>query len=242
MEVIKQDYALKDISILSWNIYIRELVDKINIIFPIRWKTLYFDFDKEHKKIMTGPEWDNKLSEIFKSTKTSSTNPLRDDFEDEHLKMVTNIEFRKHPFRNTPYQTKLRDKIKELKRTDRILVHGDKTSNLCLLNNDKYHSIIQKEILENYKVVKPDVLDMINQEAKSIIFKYNLEDKVEPRTLITPKLTLKYHKENILLDPKVRLICPYKSDIGKRSKNIIRTYPKLKTELDYLSGKTLKQY
>lgn len=52
---------------------------------------------------MTDSNWDKKLSKLFKSKKTPPTNPLLDDFEEKLWKMVKNIKFREHPFRNLPY-------------------------------------------------------------------------------------------------------------------------------------------
>lgn len=64
------------------------------------------------------------------------------------------------------------------------------------------------------------------------MYEYNLQEKIEPCAPARPKITLKDHKDNFLLDPKFRLICPSKLDIGRLSKTILDKYiPILKSKL-----------
>lgn len=51
-----------------------------------------------------------------------------------------------------------------------------------------------------------------------------LEKKTEPFVPVQPRITSKDHKANLHTDPKVRLICPSKSDLGKLSKLILVKY------------------
>lgn len=68
---------------------------------------------------------------------------------------------------------------------------------------------------------------------------YNILRNAEPFVPIRPKITLKDHKTNFDTDPKVRLICSSKSDLGKLSKIILdkhmyEHYIKPNTNLKYI--------
>eukprot|EP00106_Octopus_bimaculoides_P006615 XP_014774057.1 PREDICTED: uncharacterized protein LOC106871849 [Octopus bimaculoides] len=74
---------------------------------------------------------------------------------------------------------------------------------------------LRKEINKKYKIVPEDTIYNINKATKLIMEKYEIDNKMEPYVPMHPRVTLKDHKDNFYSDPKVRLICPSKSDLGK---------------------------
>lgn len=97
-------------------------------------------------------------------------------------------------------------------------------NSLYLLSNEHHHTLIPKAILKKYKIDKPSLLTTIDIEAKSNFYGYNIQEETEHCTPTKQEMILKKYKNNFLIQPKVSLICPSKSDIDRLSQNILDRY------------------
>ena len=98
---------------------------------------------------------------------------------------------------------------------------ADKTTNLYKVEKEDYERLLRNNITQKYKKVECSVMSAINSEAKAIVTKLNLEDRIEQMANKAAFVTLKDHKENFTSAPQCRLINPAKSEIGKVSKKIL---------------------
>ena len=62
---------------------------------------------------------------------------------------------------NNNFQMKLNRDIKELKSSKCIWVSADKSRNMYKVEPPKYHEILNKRIMDNYKIDKDNTIDQI---------------------------------------------------------------------------------
>ena len=98
---------------------------------------------------------------------------------------------------------------------------------------------IKKYLLENvtkiYRRTPRSKINRINIEAKNIVTKLGIEDRVERLSEGNAYVTVKDHKEEFPEKPSFRLINPSKSEIGKNSKIILDKVNKVVLELTKLN-------
>ena len=119
------------------------------------------------------------------------------------------------------FQRQLNEDIRVIKRSNKVLVFADKTSNIYKLDTDEYKKLTTETVPSTYKKVPDKINDKINTEGKRI-----MENKTAlNRMFINGKnncfITLKDHKENFLNNPKTRLLNPAKNELGRISKAIL---------------------
>ena len=132
--------------------------------------------------------------------------------------MINEIEFR--PVRNN-FLSKLKNDIKNINNTPEILVNADKSSNIYKLSKDDYNKYMLENITKTYKKCNKNKVDHINYQAKTIVQKLEIADRVEKMQESEAFVTIKYHKDSFPNSLSFRLINPSKSDIGKISKKIL---------------------
>ena len=138
-------------------------------------------------------------------------------FEKDLWNLVNKLKFRKI---KSNFQSQLNEDIKVIKRSNKVLVFADKTSNIYKLDTDEYKKLTTEAITSTYKKVPDKISDKINTEGKRI-----MENKTAlNRMFINGKnnrfITLKDHKANFLSNPKTRLLNPAKNELGRISKAI----------------------
>ena len=139
-------------------------------------------------------------------------------FEKDLWNLVNKLKFRKI---KSNFQRQLNEDIRVIKRSNKILVLADKTSNIYKLDTDEYKKLTTEAVTSTYKKVPDKINDKINTEGKRI-----MENKTAlNRMFINGKnncfITLKDHKENFLNNPKTRLLNPAKNELGRISKAIL---------------------
>ena len=131
--------------------------------------------------------------------------------------LLNSIKFRS--VRNN-FSSKLKNDIKTINSTQ-ILVNADKSSNIYKLSKDDYNKYMLENITKTYKKFNKTKVNQINYQAKTIIEKLEIIDRVEKVQESEGFITIKDHKDNFPNSLSFRLINPSKSDLGKISKTIL---------------------
>ena len=98
---------------------------------------------------------------------------------------------------------------------------------------EDYCNLVDKEVLKEYKKANSTEILAVKNCEIDIVKKLKLEDRVMETSERQCFATLKDHKDNFVNNPKVRLIDPMKSDVGKVSKQILE---KINKEVRQKSG------
>ena len=205
---------MKNIPIPTRNAYTKRLIEKVeSVVKRMRWKALFFL--KEHDNDEEIPKAE-KFG--FKSRKCPPQIDEMKPFEDDLLRMIENIQFRKV---NDDFQSTLKNDIKKIKDSTKMFIPADKTRNLYEVEKTQYEKLLRDNITKNYKIADKHVYDDINEEAKKIASDLEIEERMETMAKKQAFITLKDHKENFNNNPTCRLINPAKSEMGLVSKKIL---------------------
>ena len=202
---------MKNIPIPPNNIYMKTLIKKVEeFTRRLRWRAHFF--------LRPETKTEQKETYGFKSQASPPYIPQLKDFEDDLLKMIENIRFRKI---SSPLQNKLREDTKRMKQEENILTPADKTNNYYLVSPQHYSKLMKDNITSTYKRADQNTAHSINLEAKKIADTLKLSDRIDVMAAKPSYITLKDHKENFRNHPTCRLINPNKSEIGIISKQIL---------------------
>jgi hypothetical protein len=123
---------------------------------------------------------------------------------------------------NNQFQKELKSDVERIKKCEDILVKADKTENIYKMSAEDYEKKITEELSKDYKKVNRKELDKVNIEAAKLVEKLGISDRVEKFAEVNPFISLKDHKEDFNIRPKVRLINPSHSNVGKISRQILQ--------------------
>ena len=205
-------YSLTNIPIPSPNAYRKRLIEKVeSVIKRMRWRAFYFLREGENS---------GSAEEKFglKSKKCPPQIEELKPFEDDMIKLIENIDFRRV---SDPFQDNLKKDIRSIKSSNDVSVRADKTRNLYKIPKDRYSKLLRENITKHYKSAPEHLYDDINDEAQRIASRLKLDDRMEVLAKSDAFLTLKDHKENFATAWPCRLINPAKPEMGKISKNIL---------------------
>ena len=114
-----------------------------------------------------------------------------------HLKticmMVRSIEFRHSSYE---FQTQLATDIKKINETTSLIISADKTTNKYNMSVDDYNKLLTENITSAYRKSDEEVVNSINNEAKSIAKNLKIDDRVQQFSRRNSYITIKDHKEN----------------------------------------------
>ena len=65
------------------------------------------------------------------------------------------------------------------KKTSRVVIFADKTTNAYAVEKDAYNKLLREYITKDYKKADPVLLENINEEAKDITNNLNLSGRVQ---------------------------------------------------------------
>ena len=139
-------------------------------------------------------------------------------FEDDLVRMVKNLKFRK--VKNN-FQNMLREDMKQVQTSKKTLTLADKTSNMYRLNKNDYQNLLKNAITTTYKKANKNIGTIINKEGIKFAKQADILDKIEINGTGNSFVTLKDHKENFTNHPTTRLTNPSKNEIGRISKHIL---------------------
>ena len=111
--------------------------------------------------------------------------------------------------------------IKKIKNSEKVFINADKSRNIYEMTKEKYEKYLLENVTKIYKRTPRSKINRINIEAKNIVTKLGIEDRVEQLSEENAYVTVKDHKEEFPEKPSFRLINPSKSEIGKISKLIL---------------------
>ena len=129
------------------------------------------------------------------------------EFESGLLTIVHNIEFR--PVRNN-FLSKLKDDVKVINNTKKVLVSADKSTKTYNMNENAYNKYLTKNITKIYKKINKNKVNRINSEAKRIAEKLKLDDRIQQLQNTEAFISVKDHKEGFRISPSFRIINPSK--------------------------------
>ena len=214
------DYSLKCIPVPNKVTHIRGIINRTEqFLQRLRWKVHFFFNPSDKTKETYG----------FNSTRNAPQHKTLVNFEEDLTHLISNLEYSD---KMTPFQKRLLNDAKNIKKSDKVYVTADKTRNVYQLDKDSYNKLMRDNVTSKYEKASGDTEFKINSKAKSITEKLDISDRVEPIAHKNAYLTVKDHKDNFPNNVKCRLINPAKSNVGKISKQILQQInDKLRTEL-----------
>ena len=117
------------------------------------------------------------------------------DFEDCMITIIQNITFKRT---QCQFQRDLQDDIAAVNNDDRLFVKADKTTNFYKLDVPNYRRLLEANITKTYKKADKKQLSIMDEEARIITKKLNIDDRVEKTAMKEAFITLKDHKENFV--------------------------------------------
>ena len=210
MEKLQLHYSQKNIPIPSERNYKLQLMDKIDqVIKRMRWKALFY---------MNGSEENSQETYGLKSLNCPPKIKEMVAFEKDLWNLVSKLRFRNM---QNNFQKQLNEDIKAIKKSNKVLVCADKTSNIYKLDKETYAKLTTEAITSSYKKVPDKINDKINAEGKRIIQNKAVVTRMFKNGKNKCFITLKDHKPNFLNNPKTRLLNPAKNELGRISKKIL---------------------
>ena len=209
MEKLQLHYSPKNIPIPSERSYKLQLMDKIDqVIKRMRWKALFYMNRSENTQETYG------LKSLNCPPKIKEMVP----FEKDLWNLVNKLKIRKI---KSKFQRQLNEDIREIKRSNKVLVFADKTSNIYKLDTDEYKKLTTEAVTSTYKKVPDKINNKINTEDKRIMKNKTALNRMFINGKNNCFITLKDHKANFLNNPKTRLLNPAKNELGRISKAIL---------------------
>ena len=114
--------------------------------------------------------------------KSSKTPPVVKElvaFEEDLWKLVTRLRFRRV---NCEFQNKLREDIKSTKKSKKVYVSADKTSNIYKTPKEQYENLLTNAVTSCYKKAKPKLADEINNLGIKFAKNKGVQEKMLQRT------------------------------------------------------------
>ena len=214
MEKINFNYSLKNIPLPNKNTYILTLIDKVEaVIKRMRWKLFWYYNDSNNDEPVAQ---NGKFG--FKSKNTPPPQEELESFENDLFNMVASIKYRNS---KDSFQEKLKEDIRKINDSDKLLIFADKTTNIYSLSPEEHSKLLNDNVTKTYKKAPPKLECAINLEAKYIANSYGIDKRAECLANTPAFITLKDHKDNFQQKLPCRLINPCKSNIGAISKTIL---------------------
>ena len=225
-EFIKKtfDFSMKNIPYAGIDSVMKSLIFRTeDFINRFRWVAIFFLKDEEDRKngidvSIEEDEEERKETYGFRTSNIPQAPKEIAEFENDLWSLVESVEF---DTKKNKFQNKLHKELKEIQKSENLLVPADKTSNMYSVKPETYKKLMKDNITQNYKKVNRNEVDKINKEAKKIAKKFDIDDRVEKMPEKNAFITLKDHKANFMAAPQCRLINPTKSEMGKVSKHIL---------------------
>ena len=168
----------------------------------------------------------------FKSPRTPPGQWLLKPFESAMYQMITDIKFKDRP--NT-FQQKLKEDVRRIRSSEKLLIPADKSTNLYEVGIEQYNKLLTDNVTKTYKKSPTNEKARIDSDAKNITDSLGLSDRVQQLAEKEAFINLKDHKPNFKNNPSCRLINPAKSEIGHISKSYLENLVAEVTEVTGLN-------
>ena len=126
--------------------------------------------------------------------------------------IIQNITFKDT---QSQFQQGLKEDIASVISDKHLFVKVGKSTNFYKLDIPEYKRLLEVNVIKTYKKADKKQLSKIDEEARIITKKLNIDDQVEPTAMKEASNTLKEKK------PTCRLINPSKPEIGQKNKQIL---------------------
>ena len=150
----------------------------------VRWKALFFDQSNDNDD-------SHNANFSFRTVNTPPQNEHLKYFENDLYEMARKIQFRRT---HNSFQKQLSKDAKQIRQSSEMLIAADKSTNLYKLTVQEYEKLLSDNITQTYKKTDRAAINVINEEAKDITKKHNLEERVEQYAERKAFVTLKDHK------------------------------------------------
>ena len=87
----------------------------------------------------------------FKSTKNAPPVNQIQAFEEDMIKMVQNVKFKKRKKFSSNFQNRLSNDMKIIKSCDKVMTKGDKTTNFYKTDKETYQELMRSNVTKDYK-------------------------------------------------------------------------------------------
>jgi hypothetical protein len=210
MEKINFEYSKKNIPVPSRKMVEKALIksgEKLTI--RMRWRAQAYL--KKFKK---------NNNDTFGFNTSNTPGPVLElvEFEEAFIELIRNIKFNNH---SNEFLRKLARDKKDIQKEPKLLIAADKTTNIYKVEPEVHDKLIDEAITKTYKKAKDGQVKKMIKDDKKIAENLEIADRVHRITTSDAYITLKDHKDNFANNPKVRLINPTKSEIGKIAKKIL---------------------
>ena len=155
---------------------------------------------------------------VFKSRKRPPQDKALIAFENDLLKLIKSVTFRK--VRNK-LQDGLRKDVISIKKSRNIYIFANKTNNLYETDINSYNKLLTENIPKTYRKTNDKAYNSFNKKAKAIAVEFEIGDRVDCLAKTNAFITLKDHEDNFRSNLKCRLMNPAKSESGKVNKLFI---------------------
>ena len=116
------------------------------------------------------------------------------------------------------FQSKLQEDLKIVKQSKNIFISVDKSTNIYVMGKDDYNRYIREKITKTYKKTDRTKVKSINYEAKKIVEKLSIDDRVEKMQENEAFITIKDHKEGLPHRVSCRLLNPSKPTLEESAR------------------------
>ena len=123
------------------------------------------------------PESRPNNKETFGFRSKNSTPYVKElvNFENRMLEMVKNVKFRDV---ECNFLKKLSSDVKNVKRSNGLIVPADKTTNFYKLDTKSYNKLLEKNITKTYKKIPAQTVKSIQTTSKKIAERLHVADRV----------------------------------------------------------------
>ena len=217
MDAINYGYSMKNIPIPSIKQYKLALIQRTEQFLKcIRWAAFFFLLNISNPN--DNSDDTRKFKYGFKTNKCPPPLEETKEFENDVCKMVENV---KVDYFCDEFQNQLLKDVKNINSSKNLIIPGDKTSNFYEIPKQEHHQKVLNNVTKSYKKCDQEIPKQINEEAKIIATKLDIEKRTNTLTEQQCFITVKDHKDDFRTNPKFRLINPTKSELGKVSKVIL---------------------
>ena len=189
MEKFTPKYSLKNIPFPGKHEFVLSLMDKIvDFIKRMRWKAHF------HLNPAATKEEQKPGARRLKSQRTPPINSGLDQFESDLFGIIRKIEFMNS---KNSFQAKLREDIERIRKSRKIWVRSDKSSNIYQVSPHEYERILNDRITESYKLDHSDTTTQINRDTAKFARKVNMIDRVGKLEERSAYILFKDHKKKL---------------------------------------------
>ena len=134
------------------------------------------------------------------------------------LDLIQNVKFNK---KSNAHLERLKADIAKISKEERVLMFADKTSNLYLVQPEKYRELLHKSVQKDYKKSSVEAVLSDEKAQFEVVKKLEIADRVHRTAQRDSFVTLKDHKPGFRSNPQCRLINPTKPELGRASKKLL---------------------